>query len=128
VGAFASAARILASVGDRQLYAAFQHELGEYSPLQDYLPAAVEAAQRGQAIEAFGLAPAARSSAWMNARRCWNASTVTFSAAPDRRASMVPTGTRKNSTPKGLLYDERATDDQLRGGRAARLIHAGTGR
>lgn len=59
VDAFTSAARMIAQLGDPQLYAAFAHELGEDSPLQEYLAPAVEFSETRGRIESYDLARAA---------------------------------------------------------------------
>ena len=115
VESFASAARLLGSVGDPTLYAAFSHELGEDSPLHEYLAPAVAQAETMGRIESYELAKAAEERR-MGEREQLLAREYSDIAKRTGASGVAAADQLTQALGEdGTLYHPLADEDQLRG-------------
>ena len=127
IEAFTSAARMLAQLGDERLYTAFQHQLGEDSPLQDFLQPAVEFAQTQGRVESYELGRAAEEKRMNERERVLNQEYRDIEAEaragrcrgcrPARREPLpggpaLSPGRRPGSPPRTAPRDRRAGDGE----------------
>jgi hypothetical protein len=112
--AFASSARMLASAGDPQLYAAFEHELGEESPLVEYLAPAVQQAETQGRIENYELGRAQEEQRMEAREQTLNREYADIQRRTGPAGIAAADQLAQNLDQQGLLYHPNADEDLLR--------------
>jgi hypothetical protein len=114
VEAFTSAARMLAQVGDPQLYAAFEYELGEDSPLQEYLEPAVEFAETQGRIESYELSRIAEEKRLSEREQALNREYLDIERRTGPAGVAAADQLAQTLHADGLLYHPGADEDLVR--------------
>lgn len=114
VEAFSQATRLIATTRSPELYAAFQNELGEDSPLQEFLDPAIEFASTQNRIEDYGLAKAAEEQRMGEREQMLSREYADIERRTGRAGITAADQLAENLHQEGVLYDPHSNEDHIR--------------